>query len=104
MKKAVFILILALAFSVCVRASADCGGDMSLALSIMEECGGEPGPEEIEKLRGLGLSDEDIDGLSLYNTLRKDREDPAPYVAVISAVAILCAAAVVCVVRSAKVR
>ncbi|MBO4423672.1 MAG: hypothetical protein J5879_09545 [Clostridia bacterium] len=104
MKKPFVIFIsVTVAALLCVTAAA-AGSEyereeLSEAVSIMEECCGEPGPDELERLHGLGLTDEDIDGLSIVSTLRKDGRDPTPYVVISAAIAVLSAAAVICTVR-----
>ena len=72
--------------------------ELSEAISIMEECGGDPGQNELERLYGLGLSDEDIDGLTVVSSLRKDKIDFTPYIVIIAA-AIMLSAAVICAVK-----
>ena len=101
MKKTACILIIAAMLCVGVTAGFEEKG-LSEAVSLLQACGGEPDGETREKLYGLGLSDEDIDGLAVVNTLRKDKNDIAPYIAVAVVITALSAAAVVCVVRSKK--
>lgn len=100
MKK--FLCILVFAAVLCAGVSAGSAeydsADLSEALVILRECGGEPDEEELQKLYGLGLTDEDIDGLTVINSLRKDKNDITPYIIAGSVIIVLSAAAVVCVV------
>ena len=104
MKKILCILVFAVIL--CVEAAAESAeydsADLSEALVILKECGGEPDEEELQKLYSLGLSDEDIDGLTVINSLRKDKNDITPYIAAGAVIIILSAAAVVCVVLLKK--
>ena len=99
MKRTVFIILLILAGSVCLSyacAASDehTPDEISEAMLLMNECGGEPGEEEIEKLHELGFEDEDIEGMSILNTMRKDKRVIAPYIIIAAAVILLSAAAV----------
>ena len=99
MKRIVLIILFLLAGSVCLPyacAASDehTPDEISEAMLLMDECGGEPGEEELEKLRELGFEDEDIEGLSILNTMRKDKRVIAPYIMIAAAVILLFAAAV----------
>ena len=104
MKKILVILIISALF--CITACADYteydSKELSEAISILKDCGGEPDGEELQRLHGLGLTDEDIDGLAVVNSLRKDKNDIAPYIAVAVVITALSAAAVICVVKSRR--
>ncbi len=104
MKKIITVLVIAAIL--CVFVSADFSeyspDELSEAVSLLRSCGGEPDGETLEKLHGLGFTDEDIDGLSVVNSLRKDKNDFAPYIITAAVIAVLSAAAVVCVARSKK--
>ena len=75
--------------------------EMSEAISIMDECKGQPGKAELEQLYGLGLTDEDIDGLTVVSSLKKDKADITPYIVVAAALVVL-AVSVICAVRLCK--
>jgi len=101
MKKAVCILVTAVLLCIGVSAGFE-EKELNEAISLLKSCDGEPDGETREKLYGLGLSDEDIEGLAVVNTLRKDKNDIAPYIAVAVVITALSAAAVTCVIRSKK--
>ena len=100
MKKFLCILILTalLCTAVCADFSQFDSEELSEAISILIACDG----KTLEKLYNLGLSDEDIDGLAVVNSLRKDENDITPYIATATVITALSAAAVICVVKSKK--
>ena len=104
MKKFLCILILTALFctAVCADFSQFDSEELSEAISILKACDGEPDEKTLEKLYNLGLSDEDIDGLAVVNSLRKDENDITPYIATATVITALSAAAVICVVKSKK--
>ena len=96
---ALICAVMMISAPICRAGAADADPSaLSEALVIMDECGGEPGPGELEKLRGLGLDDSDIEGLEALNSMRKENGGAMPYVITASAVILLAAAAVVCTV------
>lgn len=68
--------------------------EVSEAISIMEECDGKPGQNELERLYELGFTDEDIEGFAIFNSLRKDKTDVTPYIVIIVTAVCLSAAVV----------
>ena len=106
MKKAVCILIISVLLSVfAVGAAAELGSDeISCAVSIIEECDGKPEEEELKQLYGLGLSDEDINGLTVIESMRKDNSGIIVYVTVAAVIAALSAAAAILVIKTHRAK